>query len=155
MNCSTPGFPVHHQLLKLAQTHVHRISDAIRSSHPLFSLLLLLSIFPRIRVFSSESALHIRWPKYWSFSFSISPSNEYSVLISFRIDLNFLLSNGLSRIFCSTTVRKHQFFGAQVYGPKKPMPLFGDKGLNLSCPELVLSLGITLSQRFETISSCS
>ena len=85
MDCSTLGFPVHHQLLKLPQTHVHRVGDAIQSSHPLSSHL-LPSIFPSIRVFSSESVLHIRWPKNWSFSFSISPSNEYSGLISFRID---------------------------------------------------------------------
>ena len=83
MDCSTPGFPVHHQLQELAQTHVHWVGDATQPSHP---LLLLPSIFPRIRVFSNESALHIRCPKYWSFSFSISPSNEYSGLISFRID---------------------------------------------------------------------
>ena len=78
---STPGFPVHHQLLELAQTHVHQIDDAI-----LCGPLLLPSIFPSIRVFSSESVLHIRWPKDWSLSFSISPSYEYSGLISFRID---------------------------------------------------------------------
>ena len=76
--------------------------------HP---LLLLPSIFPSIRVFSDESVLCIRWPKYWSFSFSISPSNEYSGLISFRISLQ---SKGLSRVFSSTTVQKHQFFGAQL-----------------------------------------
>ena len=86
MNRSTPGLPVHHQLLELTQTHVHRVSDAIQSSHPLSSLLLLSSIFPSIRVFSSDSVLHIRWPRFWSFSISISPSNEYSRLISFRID---------------------------------------------------------------------
>ena len=80
-----PGFPVHHQLLELTQTHVHRASDAIQPSHALRSLLLLPSIFPSIRVFSSESALCIRWPKYWSFSHSISPSNEYSGQI-FRSD---------------------------------------------------------------------
>ena len=83
MDCSTPGFPVHHQLPELAQTHIHRVSNAIQPSHP---LLLLPSFFPSIRVFSNESVLHIRWPKYWSFSFGMSPSNEYSGLISFRID---------------------------------------------------------------------
>ena len=83
MDCSTPGFPIHHQLPKLAQTHVHRVGDAIILCRP---LLLLPSIFPCIRVFSNESALHIRWPKYWSFRFSISPSNESSGLISFRMD---------------------------------------------------------------------
>ena len=83
MNRSTPGLPVHHQLLEFTQTHVHWVSDAIQPSHP---LLLLPSIFPRIRVFSNESALHIRWPKYWNFSFNISPTNEDPGLISFRMD---------------------------------------------------------------------
>ena len=74
--------------LELAQTHVHWVGDAIQPSHPLSSpsSILLPSIFPSIRVFSNESALHIRWPKYWSFSFSISPSNEYLRLIPFRMD---------------------------------------------------------------------
>ena len=79
------GFPVHHQLLELTKTHVHQVSDAIQPSHPLSSPS-PASIFPSIRVFSNESVLRIRWPKYWSFSFSISPSNEYSGLISVRID---------------------------------------------------------------------
>ena len=86
MHCSTPGFPIHHQLLELTQTDVHRVGDAIQPSHPLSSLLLPPSIFPSIRVFSNASVLHIRWPKYWTFSFSINTSNEYSGLISFRID---------------------------------------------------------------------
>ena len=86
MDCSTPGFPVHHQLTEPTQTHVHRASDAIQPSHTLLSLSPPAFIFPSIRVFFSESALHIRWSKYWSFSFSISPSNEYSGLIFFRID---------------------------------------------------------------------
>ena len=85
MDCSTPGFPVLHYLLETAQTPVHQVSDA--SNHLILCFPLLLpSIFPRIRVLSNESALCIRWPKYWSFSFSISPSKEYSGLISFRID---------------------------------------------------------------------
>ena len=84
MDCSMSGFPVRHQLPELAQTHVHRVRDVIQPSHPLSPLLLLSSIFPSIRVFSNESALCIRWPKYWSFS--ISSSNEYSGLISFRMD---------------------------------------------------------------------
>ena len=98
MDCSTPGFPVHHQLLELTQTHVHRV--VMPSNHLIFCcpLLFLPSIFPSIRVFSNESVLCIsirvfsnesvfciRWPKYQSFSFSISPSNEYSGLISFRV----------------------------------------------------------------------
>ena len=64
MDCSMPGFPVHHQLPKYAQTHVHRVGDGIQPSHPLVSLLLLPSILPSVRVFSSESLLHMRWPKY-------------------------------------------------------------------------------------------
>ena len=85
MDCSMPGLPVHHQLLELAQTHVRWVSDAIQLSHPCRPLL-LPSIFPSIRVFSDESVLLIRWPKDWSFSFSFSPSNEYSGLISFRMN---------------------------------------------------------------------
>ena len=86
MDCRRPGLPVHHQLLELAQTHVHQVSDAMQPSNPLSSLLLLSSVFPSIRVFSNGSILHIKWPKYGSFSFSISPSNEYSGLISFMMD---------------------------------------------------------------------
>ena len=82
-NFSTPGFPVFHHLLEFAQTHIHRVSDAIQPSHPL-SPLVLPSIFPSIGVFSPESALHIMWPKYRSFSFTTSPSSEYSGLICFR-----------------------------------------------------------------------
>ena len=85
MDCSTPGLPVHHQLPELTPTYVHRIGEAIQPSHPLSSPLLLSSIFPSIRVFSNESALRIRWPKYWSFSFNISPSSEHPGLI-FRMD---------------------------------------------------------------------
>ena len=78
-------------------------------------LLLLPSIFPSIRVFSNESALRIRWPKYWSFSFNISSSNEHPRLISFMMDwLISLQSKGLSRVFSNTTVQKHQFFGTQL-----------------------------------------
>ena len=79
MDCSKPGFLVHHQLPELAQIHVHQVGDAIQPSHPLLSL-----SPPAFNL--SQSILHIRWPKYWSFSFNISPSNEYSGLISFRID---------------------------------------------------------------------
>ena len=94
MDCSTPGLPVHHQLLEFTQTHVHRVGDTIQPSHPLLRLLLLTSIFPRIRVFSKESALCIRWPKYWSFSFNISSSSEHPGL-TFRMDwLNLLAVQG-------------------------------------------------------------
>ena len=111
MNCSTPGFPVHHQLLELTQTQVHQVGDAMQPSRP---LLLPLSIFPSIRVFFKESVLHSRWSKYWGFSFSISPSNEYSGLISFRMDwLAILAVQGTVKSFLHTTVQKHQFFSAQ------------------------------------------
>ena len=86
MDCSMPGFPVLHHLPKLAQTHVHWVGDSMISPS-VISFLLLPSIFPRIRVFNNELFLCIKWPKYWSFSFSISPSNEYSGLISFRMDV--------------------------------------------------------------------
>ena len=111
MDCSTPGFPVHHKLLELTQTHVLQVSDAIQPSHP---LLLLPSIFPSIRVFANESVIRIRWPKYWSFSFSISPSNEYSGLISFRMDsLDLLAVQG--NISCKDGHNK----GQKWYGPSR------------------------------------
>ena len=107
---STPGLSIHHQLPEFTQTHVHRDGPSNRLTLycPLF---LLPSVFPSIRVFSNESVLCIRWPKYWSFSFNISPSNEYSGLISFTIDwLISLQPKGFSRIFSNTTIQKHQFF---------------------------------------------
>ena len=93
--CSMPGLPVHHQLPEFTQTHVYPVSDAIQPSHPLSPLFLLPPIPPSIRVFSNESTLRMRWPKYWSFSLSISPSNEHSGLISFRMDwLDLLVVQG-------------------------------------------------------------
>ena len=89
MNCTRPGLPVHHQLPELTQTHVHRVSDAIQPSHPLLSPSPPAQIPPSIRVFCNESAsesLRMRWPKYWSFSFSIIPSKEHPGLTSFRMD---------------------------------------------------------------------
>ena len=86
MDCSSPGLPVQHQLLEFTQTHVHWVGDAIQPSHPLSSPSPPALNLSSIRVFSKKSVLRIRWPKYWSFSFSISPSNEYSGLISFRMD---------------------------------------------------------------------
>ena len=117
MDYRTPGFPVHYQLLELAQTHGYQVSDAIQPSHP------LLSPFPpafflSISIFSNESVLSIwlKWPKYWSFSFSNSPSNEYSGLISFRMDsLDLLTDQGTLKSLSNTTVQKHQFFSAQLY----------------------------------------
>ena len=91
------------------------IESVMLSNHLIICLSLLPpSVFPRIRVFSNESVLRIRWPKYWSFGFSISPSNEYSELISFRVDwLDLLAVQGTSSVFSNTTVQKYQFFGAQ------------------------------------------
>ena len=92
MACSMPGFPVHYQLPELAQTHVHWVSDTIQPSHPLLSPSPPASVLPSIRVFSNESVLPIRWPKYWSFSFKIRSTNEHPGLISFRMDWLDLLS---------------------------------------------------------------
>ena len=115
MDCSTSGSPVHHQLLELEQTHVHRVSDAIRTSHPLSSPS-PSSIFPSIRVFSNESALRIRWPKYRNFSFNISLSNEHPGLISPRMDwLDLLVVQGTLKSFLQHHSSKHQFFSAQVF----------------------------------------
>ena len=120
MDCSVPGFRVHHQLPELTQTHVHRVSDAIQPFHPLSSPS-PPDIFPSIRVFSNESTLHIRWPKYWSFCFSISPSNKHPGLISFRMDwldllavqgtLKSLLQHHSSR---ATVLRHSAFFTVQL-----------------------------------------
>ena len=116
MNCSRLGLPVHHQLPETTQVHVHSVGDAIQSSHPLSSPSPPAFNLSQNQGFSSESAIRIRWPKCWSFSFSISPSmniqdwfpSEWTGWIS-------LLSKGLSRVFSNTTVQKHQFFGAQYY----------------------------------------
>ena len=122
MDCSTPGFPVLHYLSEFAQTHVHWVSDAFSHLVLCCPLLLLLLILPSIRVFYSEPALPIRWPKYWSFSFSISPSSEYSGLISFRTDwfnllevqgiLKSLLSLGYSFQIVNKTPKSHTLFSS-------------------------------------------
>ena len=124
MDCSRPGFSVHHQLPEFAQTHVHLVSDAIQPSHPHCPLLLPPSIFPSIRVFSNGSTLHIRWPKYWSFSFNISPYDEYSGLISFRIDyFDFLavqrtLKSLLQHHSSKASILQHSaFFTIQISHP--------------------------------------
>ena len=112
MDCSTPGLPVHYKLPGFTQTHV--IESMMPSNNLIPCHLLLSSVFPSIGVFSNESVLRIMWPKYWSLSFSISPFNEYSGPISFRLDwLDLLAVQGLSRVFSNTTVQKHQFFGTQ------------------------------------------
>ena len=124
MDCNTPGFPVHHQLLELTQTHVHWVGDAIQPSHPLLSPcppVFNLSQYPGL---SNESVLPIRWPKCWCFSFSISPSSEYSGLISFKIDwldllavqgtLKSLLQHHSSKV---TTLSSSVFFMVQLSRP--------------------------------------
>ena len=113
MNRSTPGLPVHHHFLEFSQTSIESVMPF---SHLILGrpLLLLPPIPPSIRVFSNESTLCMRWPKYWSFSFSIIPSKEIPGLISFRMDWWISLqSKGLSRVFSNITVQKHQFFSAQ------------------------------------------
>ena len=114
MDCSTPGLPVQQQLPEPSQTRVHQ--SAMPSNHLICCPLLLLPpIFSIIRVFSNESALRIKWPKYCSFSFNISPSNEYPGLISFRMDwLDHLAVQGTLRVFSNTTVQKHQFLSTQL-----------------------------------------
>ena len=115
MDCYTPDFPVHHQLLDLAQTHVHQVGDAIQHLILCIPLLLLPSVFPSIRIFSNESVLCIRWPKYWSFIFSISPSREYPGLISFRTDwLDLLAVQGTLKSLLQYHNSKDQFFSAQL-----------------------------------------
>ena len=117
MSRSTPGLPVYHQLPESTQTHVHCVGDVIQPSHLCRPLFLLPSIFPSIRVFSNESTLCMRCSigRYWSFSFSIIPSNEHPGLISFRwTGWISLQSKGISRAFSNTTVQKHQFFGTQL-----------------------------------------
>ena len=124
MNHSTPGLLVHHQLPESTQTHVHWVDDAIQPSHPLCPLLLLPSILPSIRVYSNELALHIRWPKYWSFSFSIIPSNEHPGLISFRMDwLDLLAVQGTLKSLLqhhsskASILRRSGFFTVQLSHP--------------------------------------
>ena len=124
MGCSMPGFSVHHQLLELAQIHVHKLVmpfNHLILGHP---FLLPPSIFPSIRVFSNEAVLHIRWPNYWNFSFSISPFNEYLGLISVRIDwLDLLAVQGtleslLQHHSSKASILRHSaFFTAQLSHP--------------------------------------
>ena len=98
MDCSMPGFPVLHYLPEFAQTYIHWVSDVIQPSHPLSPSSPPDLSLSHIRVFSNELALHIRWPKYWNFSFSISPCNEYLGLISFRNDqFDFLAVQGIPK----------------------------------------------------------
>ena len=115
MDCSTPGLPVHHQLSEFTQ--LMSIELVMPSNHLILCspLLLLPSNFPSIRVFSDESTLHIMWPKYWSFSFNISPSKQYSGLISFRMDwLDFLAVQGTLKSLLQHHSSKASIFGTQL-----------------------------------------
>ena len=123
MNRSTPGLPVHHQLPEFTQTHVHGVGDTIQPSHSLLSPFLLPPIPPSIRVFSSESTLRIRWPKYWNFRFSISPSKEHPGLI-FRMDwLDLLAVQGTLKSLLqhhsskASILRRSAFFTVQLSHP--------------------------------------
>ena len=131
MNRSTPGLSVHHQLPEFTQTHIHQVGDAIQPSHPLSSPSILPPIPPSIRVFSNESTLHMRWPKYWSFSFSTIPSKEHPGLTSFRMDwLDLLAVQGTLKSFLqhhssiASILRHSAFFTVQLSHPymilKKP-----------------------------------
>ena len=125
MNPSMPGLPVHHQLPEFTQIHVHRVSDDIQPSHPLSSLSPPATpIPPSIRVFSNESTLRMRWPQYWSFSLSISPSNEHPGLVSFRMDwLDLLIVQGTHKSLLqhysskASILRRSTFFTVQLSHP--------------------------------------
>ena len=124
MKRSTPGLPVHHQLWEFTQTHVHRVGDAIQPSHPLSSYSPLPPIPPIIRVFSNVSTLCMTWPKYWSFSFSISPSNEHPGPVSFRMDwLDLLAVQGTLKSLLqhhsskASILRRSAFFTVQLSHP--------------------------------------
>ena len=124
MNRSTPGLPVHHQLPEFTQTHIQRVGDAIQPSPPLSSPFPPAPIPPSIRVFSNESNLRIRWPKYWSFSFSIIPSKEHPGLISFRMDwLDLLEVHGTLKSLLqyhsskASILRHSAFFTVQLSHP--------------------------------------
>ena len=142
VDCSMSGFPVLNCLLEFAQTHVHRFGDAIQSSHPLSPHLLLPSVFISIRVFFNELTLQIRWPKYWSFSFRISPSNEYSGLIYFRIYwFDLLVVEGILKTFpaprsvqFSRTVVSDSLQPNGLQHTRLPCPLQTPGAYTNSCP---------------------
>ena len=116
MNHNTPDLPVHHQLSKSTQTHAHRVGDAIQPSHPLSSPSPPALKRPSIRVFSNESTLCMRWPMYWSFSFSISPSNEHPGHISFRMDwLDLLAVQGTLKSLLQHHSSKAEIFRCSAF----------------------------------------
>ena len=137
MNCSTPGLPVHHQLPEFTQTQVHQVGDAIQPSHPRSSPSPPPPIPPSIRVFSSESTLRMRWPKYWSFSFSIIPSKEIPGLIPFRMDwLNLLAVQGTLKSLLQHHNSKASFLWHSAFFP-----------VQLSLPYMTTGKTIALTRR--------
>ena len=124
MNCSTPGLPVHHQLPEFTQTHIHRVSDAIQPSHPLSSPSPPVPNHSQHQSFTNESTLRMRWPKYWSFSFSIIPSKEHPGLISFRMNwLDLLAVQGTLKSLLqhhsseTSILQRSAFFTVQLSHP--------------------------------------
>ena len=158
MNCSTPGLPVHHQLLEFTQTHVHRVHDAIQPSHPLSSPFPPAPNPPSIRVFSNESTLRMRWPKYWSFSFSIIPSKEHPGLIYFRMDwLDLLAVHGTLKSLLqhhsskASILRRSAFFTVQLSHPYMTTGKTTDSTRRTFVGKIMSLLFNTLSRLVKTI----
>ena len=161
MNCSTPGLPVHHRLTEFTQIHVHHLGDVVQHLIHCFPLLLLYPIPPSIRVFSNDSTLCMRWPKYWSFSFSSIPSKEIPGLISFRMDwLDLLAVQGTLKSLLqhhsskASILQRSAFFTVQLSQPYmtigKPVTLtrwtFVGKVMSLLL-NMLSRLGITFLPR--------
>ena len=155
MDCSTPGLPVPDHLLKFAEVHVHCISDAIQPFHPLIPSSPCHQSFPGIRGFSNESAVHIRWPKYWSFRFGISPSNEYSGLISLKIDWFDLLCQGTLRSLLQHHSLKMSILWCSAFFIVQLLPPYVPTGKTIALSLLtfvsrVMSLPFNTLSRFVT-----
>ena len=151
MNCSMPGLPVHHHLPEFTQTHIHRVSDAMQPSHPLPSPFPHAQMSPSIRVFSNESTLHMRWPKYWSFSFSIIPSKEHPGLISFRMDwLDLLAVQGILKSLLqhhrskASILLRSAFFTVQLSHPHMTT------GKTIALLQPFNNLPITIGMKFKS-----
>ena len=158
MNCSTPGLPVHHQLLEFTQTHVHRVHDAIQPSHPLSSPIPPAPNPPSIRVFSNESTLRMRWPKHWSFSFSIIPSKEHPGLIYFRMNwLDLLAVHGTLKSLLqhhsskASILRRSAFFTVQLSHPYMTTGKTTDSTRRTFVGKIMSLLFNTLSRLVKTI----
>ena len=158
MNCSTPGLPVHHQLPEFTQTHVHRVHDAIQPSHPLSSPFPPAPNPPSIRVFSNESTLRRRWPKHWSFSFSIIPSKEHPGLIYFRMNwLDLLAVHGTLKSLLqhhsskASILRRSAFFTVQLSHPYMTTGKTTDSTRRTFVGKIMSLLFNTLSRLVKTI----